>query len=533
MNSNSASSDGTADAKKVPNLFSEKIVARPIQPAAALPSHLMRGTGSVRDRYLPMVDTLLIDVFERVSDPRDPVALRDLFLSYVEATTSGGDPFVARNWHQSKRLRNFSSEEILNSSATITFVKELFNSFFRDDLYGNRRNDETVILSSGAVCEEAFGLTSVGKAAVSYALAKDWYGYSDSNGLESAREAIAAYENCRISGGRYSEKNVAITMGATQAVSNMAEMFLHARPTGGPPSLVAIPNYPPLVRSISRYGPVRLVPLEVVDGVYSADPLLELLTHETPLVFLQTVANPTGARICENSLQKLIEAAAPSTVIILDECHEFLGAEYLRCTARTRSNVVRVMSLSKSWSVPGMKIGWITADVDIIQAHYERASTGYGGPPSLFYTLIEVISRFDRWRIEGRTGLGPSERAEFSSQYDLTASALERAYRVYLCDHENRVRRLSEYRGMMLNGLRASGFDVLAPAYSINALVFPEGNFDSYSAYREIIDLTNVSTYPSILNFCFGSGGVRITLSRRWADLESGLNRFRNLRNEK
>lgn len=67
-------------------------------------------------------------------------------------------------------------------------------------------------------------------------------------------------------------------------------------------------------------------------------------------------------------------------MILLDECHEWLGPKQVFSKVRAASNVIRVSSLSKNWSAPGVKAGWIMADAAFIASYYEYASTSFGGP---------------------------------------------------------------------------------------------------------------------------------------------------------
>ena len=179
------------------------------------------------------------------------------------------------------------------------------------------------------------------------------------------------------------------------AVSAVAD-FLLSRSRNPQPVLCAMPNYPPLVEAISRRHPVQLVPLSCGAGATSVRPLIDAIRSDTPAVVLQTVTNPTGTFVAESDIAELIAAAGPETMFILDECHECVGPERLRGACRADPRVIRINSLSKSYSVPGLKIGWILASTAFIAEFYEYASTSYGGPPSFFYTLVEVAARLER-----------------------------------------------------------------------------------------------------------------------------------------
>jgi aspartate/methionine/tyrosine aminotransferase len=489
------------------------------------PASLAEGHCSM-DQYIPRIGPRIVELFEKVEDPTDPFALRDLYLGRVETEARGGDVAAPHSalWSGAKSRRSVGADEILHSRAGIRMIKELFNSFFRDDLYGRLRNDQTIILSSGAVCEETFGLPDAARSAIRYALDRNWYGYSDSRGRSSAREAVARFESARL-GYDYDETNIALTIGATFAINAVADFLLTGRTTTQP-VICAIPNYPPLVESVARRADTRLVPLSSSNGLIDVSPLIECLRPETPLVLLQTANNPTGAIVDENSLAQLIDRASPQTMVVLDECHEFLGPPIVRSRLRAKSNVIRISSISKTWSAPGIKAGWLIADSAIIDDYYEFASTTYGGPPSFFYTLLEVLARFERWMEQGLITAGASELAEFDGAYGLNASSLGLAYRLYRHQRQDRHHQLMKQRSLLLRGWERSGFSVLAPRYSINAAVFYPGHDDSYVAFRDLMRTHNISTYPGILNFCFDQALLRVTSSRPWFELEQSMKRL-------
>jgi aspartate aminotransferase len=480
--------------------------------------------GAVVDDFVPGVDERLLDVYAHANDPSDPSELRDLYLGRVEHELGRAShrPELAERWLATRPRRAVSETDVLRSRATVRFVKELFNWFFRDDLYGSLRSDSHVILSSGSVDERTYGLPEVLKECVRYALTRDWYGYSDSRGRIPAREAVAAYESARADGVRYDAENVALTMGGTFAVSALADFVALARGGGGT-ALCAIPNYPPLVEAVARRMDVALVPLPCHAGTTSLEPLIEALTPSTPLVLLQTVTNPTGTVVDEPQLGRLIAAAAPSTLILLDECHECLGPLMTQSAARAATNVVRISSMSKTWSAPGLKLGWIVADSALIDEYYEYASTTFGGPPSFLYTLVEVMARMERWLIEGLNSLGPAEVKEFETSYGLTTDRLAYAYAGYRRDRIARETALTRLRDAAIAGIAGPSVAVVRPRYSINIAVTFAGWNDSYRCFREVLARAAVAVFPGILTLCLGGGTVRLTTARAWSDLNRAI----------
>ncbi|MFD9389289.1 pyridoxal phosphate-dependent aminotransferase [Streptomyces sp. NPDC060000] len=474
------------------------------------------------------VDERVLDVYARAREPDNPMELRDLWLGRVEHELGGHarHQALAERWRDSRRLRSVQPDEVLRSRATVRFVKELFNWYFRDDLYGDLRDSARYILSSGSVEEERWGLPQSLKECIRYALDRDWYGYSDLRGRAPVREAIAAYENARVAGVRYGPEHVAMTMGGTFAVSSLADFLLHDRTPAASPALCAIPNYPPLVETVARRHDTRLVPLPSENGLTSLEPLIAALTPDTPLVLLQTVGNPTGAAVPEEALARLIRAASPSTVIMLDECHEWLGTYEQRSSARAASNVVRVSSLSKTWSAPGVKVGWFLADPAFIAEYHEHASSSFGGPSSFFYTVVEVLARMERWLITGVDTPGPAELKEFEESYGLGLDRLRHAYRGYRTERLRRTEDLTTLRDATTVRLAELPARVLPPRFSINTTVELPGWDDSYRCFRDILRETGVSLFPGILTFGFSGAVMRVTTARPWEELAPAFDRL-------
>lgn len=507
-----------------PALFADlpphRPVPRPLSPPQ--PSRLPPAAS-----LTPFVDERTIDLFERVEDPRDPLALRDLFLARIEAELPDGRPDLAELWTRSRRRRVVSVEEILTARVTARFVKELFNAFFRDDLYGRLRSDKHVILSSGSVDETAFGLPGALRACIRHAVDRDWYGYSDSRGRGPSREAVAAFENATVQGAPYDETNICLTLGGTFAISAVADFVLHCwRPPGDDPVLCALPNYPPLVEAIARRHPVRLVPLSCDTAGGSLQPLIAALTPRTPMVLLQTVINPTSTGFAEAELERLLAAASPDTVVVLDEAHECLGSPRQRSALRAAPHVVRVVSLSKMLSTPGLKLGWLTASRDFVRDYYEYASTSYGSPASVFYLFIEVMARMERWRLEGREDAGPVELAEFEPVYGLTEATLSTAFRAYCRERTDRDDALVALRDAVVARLHGLPFDVVTPSHSINLAVHPHGALDGYRWFRTALTQVGVAVYPAVLNACLGGGWVRLTAARDPAVVLDAIDRL-------
>ncbi|MEU4845943.1 pyridoxal phosphate-dependent aminotransferase [Streptomyces gilvosporeus] len=480
------------------------------------------------DSFAPAVDDRTLEVFRRARNPDDPLELRDLWLGRVEHEMGchGNRPWLADRWRQGAPLRDVTAEEVLSSGVTVSLIHELHHCFFHEELTDDSPSGPQPSLIPDSVTACAAELPQTVRDCLSYALRRDWYGYSDSCGRIPAREALAAFENQRVEGACYTSGNLALTMGGAFAISGLADLILSGRPASAAPALCAIPNQPAPVAAVARRGTVRLVPLTCTDGIMSIGPLIAALTPNTPLVLLPTAAGTTGARIPEPELADLIRQSASTTAILLDESHEWLGETTPLCSARSASNVIRICGNPHIWQPQAVESGWIVADRAFIADYYEYASTSFGGPPSLLYTAIEVTARMERWLISGTDRIGPAEAAEFEPGYRLCRTPLQRAYDRYRLERHSRQTTLMALRDATAHHLSHMAA-VTRPRCSVNLLLTTRRCDDSYRLATELLRKTGVATYPGILDFCFAGGTLRITTAKQRTHLATALSRLR------
>ncbi|MEU9123228.1 pyridoxal phosphate-dependent aminotransferase [Streptomyces sp. NPDC048506] len=483
---------------------------------------------TAEDSFAPAVDERTLEVFRRARNPEDPLELRDLWLGRVEHELGrhGSRPWLAERWRGRAPRRDVTAEEVLSSGATVAFVHELFRWFFREECTDDTPSAPELSLLPDSVAACASELPQTVRDCISYALKRDWYGYSDSCGRIPAREALAAFENQRVDGACYTAGNLALTMGGAFAVSGLADLVLSGRAASAAPALCAIPNHPAPVAAVARRGAVRLIPLTCTDGTMSLGPLIAALTPDTPLVLLPTAAGTTGARIAEDELADLVRQAAPSTAILLDESHEWLGDTTPLSAARAASNVIRICGSARVWQPEVVESGWIVADRAFVADYYEYASTSFGGPPSLLYTAVEVTARMERWLIGGTDRIGPAEAAEFETGYRLRRAPLQRAYDRYRRERRSREATLTALREAAAHRLSRMA-TVTRPRCSVNLLLTARGWDDSYRLAGELLRETGVATYPGILDFCFAGGALRITTAQQWPRLAAAISRLR------
>lgn len=94
------------------------------------------------------------------------------------------------------------------------------------------------------------------------------------------------------------------------------------------------------------------------------------ITHKTKLICLTNPNNPTGAVLSDDTLERIIEIAKSKNIWILcDEAYRglnLIGKPYSKSIADLYERGISVGSMSKTYSLPGLRVGWVCARKDLI-----------------------------------------------------------------------------------------------------------------------------------------------------------------------
>ena len=211
----------------------------------------------------------------------------------------------------------------------------------------------------------------IGQAACR-AIEKGFTRYTAAGGIPEVRDAIIAkYE--REQDLSYTPSQVLVSNGGKHALHNVFQAVLD------PGDEVIIPSpywlsYPDMVK-LSGGVPV-VIPTRIDEGFkISADALTAAITPRTKLVILNSPSNPTGAVYTVEeltALARVIEAAGIMT--ISDDVYEkfiYDGRSFVNLpmvTPRRAENVVIINSASKTYAMPGWRIGYAIGPEAVITA---------------------------------------------------------------------------------------------------------------------------------------------------------------------
>ncbi len=188
-------------------------------------------------------------------------------------------------------------------------------------------------------------------------------GYSQTNGTPELRQEIS-----RLYPGA-SLDSILVTTGSSEA--NFLLMWSLIEP--GDEVIFLMPNYMQMWGLLRAFG-AQVKPLYLRDELGwqpDLDELKKLVTSRTRYIIITNPNNPTGARLNNESREKIIELAAEAGAwIIADEVYQ--GAE--RDGQLTPSfwgkydRLFVVNGLSKAYGLPGTRIGWIVGPEERVTA---------------------------------------------------------------------------------------------------------------------------------------------------------------------
>ena len=212
-------------------------------------------------------------------------------------------------------------------------------------------------------------------------------GYTMDAGLPELVEALADYY-----GERYQRTltpdNILVTTGATEALY----LALTAVSAPGREFLVVDPAfmlYAPLIRM--NGGEVRYLPTSAQHG-HQLDPddVIDAMGINTHAIVLNSPSNPTGTVYPRATIEAIVqEAAYRGIYVISDEVYDHLVfdeldyASVLSCCSDL-DHVMVISSFSKTFSIPGLRVGWLIASQGAIKKlrRYHMFTTTVASTPA-------------------------------------------------------------------------------------------------------------------------------------------------------
>lgn len=220
-----------------------------------------------------------------------------------------------------------------------------------------------------------------------------WLGYTEPKGHPDLRRDIASIYSVITPG------NLLVCSGAQEPIF----LFSHANLNAEDEVIVQSPCYQSLQSVPESIGCKVIhwnVKYEGNTPTFDITVLKKMVTNKTKVIFLNTPHNPTGFHFSKAEQQSIIEIARANNIIIFcDEVYRELEhkLEYaIPAFADVYENAVSVGVMSKSYGLPGLRIGWLASqNSQILEkvAILKEYTTICNAAPSEFLAGIALRNR--------------------------------------------------------------------------------------------------------------------------------------------
>lgn len=186
-------------------------------------------------------------------------------------------------------------------------------------------------------------------------------GYSDSNGIYSARVAVMQYYQ------QQNIKNVKVDdVFIGNGVSELIVMAMQALLNDGDEVLIPSPDYPLWTAAVSLSSglPVHYRCDETNGWQPDIDDIRKKITSKSKAIVLINPNNPTGAVYSPELLHQIVELAREfSLVLISDEIYDKILYDHAKhhCIASMATDIfcITMSGLSKNYRIAGFRAGWL------------------------------------------------------------------------------------------------------------------------------------------------------------------------------
>ena len=150
-------------------------------------------------------------------------------------------------------------------------------------------------------------------------------------------------------------------------------------------AVVPVPAYVDYARSAALGGMcVESFPMRADEGFQLDIPALETALHGDEAVFIGRPNNPTG-HACDAGALRAVAARHPGTIFVVDEAFGDFVEGFESLTQERPANVVVLLSLTKAFAIPGLRLGCAVADAALAAKARELL------PPWSVNTLAQAV----------------------------------------------------------------------------------------------------------------------------------------------
>jgi aspartate/methionine/tyrosine aminotransferase len=223
-------------------------------------------------------------------------------------------------------------------------------------------------------------------------LLQHWCGYTESPGAPWLREAVAGiYKQIRAS-------DVLVLSSAEEGIF----VLYHALVEQGDHVIVEIPCYESALELARSTGAQVSEWRRLPENGWAHDlaALERMIQSNTRIIYINTPHNPTGLLMPENVFKQVLKLAEERDIIVFcDEVYRELEHDpnqRLPAACEAYKHAVSLGSMSKTYGLPGLRLGWIaTRNADILKRclEFKYYTSICSSAPSEFLTALALLHR--------------------------------------------------------------------------------------------------------------------------------------------
>ena len=259
-------------------------------------------------------------------------------------------------------------------------------------------------------------------AAVREALARDSGQYGSNRGADALLDAFLRHlEEGGLAG--YTRRNIAVGIGAKHVLYNLAEALLDP----GDTIAFAVPYWTTYVDIAEIVdAKMRLLPCAAAQNYKLTPPQLDAALPGVKLFLFNNPNNPTGMVYSREEIAALADVLVrhPDTWIVCDDIYNrmvFEGVGYhnfVQARPELRERVIHVDSISKTYGMPGWRVGFIAAPEPVAQAFVTLNSNHITNVP-------EMVAAAAVAALTGPQDIPVAKCREFEARRDQVMAVME------------------------------------------------------------------------------------------------------------
>jgi 1L-myo-inositol 1-phosphate cytidylyltransferase len=157
------------------------------------------------------------------------------------------------------------------------------------------------------------------------------------------------------------DSNVLLGVGSTELIDVVIRTFVGP----GEEVLLSVPTFSMYEARTRTVGGIPVLVPMTVEQEHDVAGLIRAVTERTKVIFLCTPNNPTGNRMAESDLRRVLRLGLPT---VIDEAYyEFGSGDSLAHLVREFPNTVLLRTFSKAYGLAGLRLGYAVAHTAVIR----------------------------------------------------------------------------------------------------------------------------------------------------------------------